>query len=124
MSGVPIVAAVSEVSADALVVIVVTELVIESTRVSWSLVRLTVSVRPLQRRLHVVARRAQAHGRLVEDLAGLAEQPAEPQHEVQERERGDESRDPSERHRHAASLSSGRARLRPVTGVSRGRAGP
>ena len=66
MSGVPIVAAVSEVSADALVVIVVTELVIESTRVSWSLVRLTVSVRPLRvgctlslvvRRLTVVSSR-------------------------------------------------------------------
>src|SRR4051794_34911431 len=60
------VAAVREVRAEALVVIVVTELVIESTRVSWSLVRLTVSVRPLSvgctlsvvvRRLTVVSSR-------------------------------------------------------------------
>ena len=47
MSGEPIVAAATEVRADAFVVIVETELVMVSTRVSWSLVRLTVSVRPL-----------------------------------------------------------------------------
>ena len=47
MSGEPTVAANTEVSADAFVVIVETELVIASTRVSWSLVSPTVSVRLL-----------------------------------------------------------------------------
>ena len=113
-----------EVSAEAFVVIVGTELVMVSTRVSWSLVRLTVSVRPLSVgcTLSLVVRRLTAVSSRIRP--GLAEQPGEPHHEVRERERGDEPCDPSERHRHAGEPTAVPEPVPPAIAVRAGAAPP